>query len=60
MSVSGRMSRMEQLHKCRRCGFSMLALRENLRATLAVIRDHLPATQAERIIEELKAIWAHT
>ncbi len=60
MSLTARVGRVEQLHKCRRCGLSLTTLRANLAATLEVIRRTLPAAEAERVIEELKGIWLHT
>jgi hypothetical protein len=57
VTLAARVNRVEQQHRCRTCGLSRVALRDTLRATLALIRRSLPTVEAERVIDELRGIW---
>jgi hypothetical protein len=55
--IQDRLQRVADAARCRRCGLSLVGIRQQLRATVEVVRRELPAERAEDVIEELRIIW---
>jgi hypothetical protein len=55
--IESRLQRVADAARCRRCGLSLVGIRQQLRATVEVVRRELPAELAEDVVEQLRQIW---